>query len=367
MEKSFLATHCMWFITLVLVTGCASVPRDLGRSEVHDLLEARGQLKPAALDESLSQLLGEPITRATALKIALLNNPQMKVSYARLGFGAANVYTGSRIRNPILDGSWLDPRNGPGSTFVTLGLATSLSDLITLSARRRLTQAEFEALKLSVAQDIVSILAATELAYFDYVSAELTAKLRAKIAKTGALSATLAQRFREAGNFSPRELAIAKAAAAETDINALEAQAQAMEARAHLANLLGLTTADSWHVESELHLPVPQEDSLDELWSLALKNRLDLQASKARADFLADKYQVTGWSRWIESLEVGVERERESDGSEFRGPTLNWELPLFDQRKDRVLTAESEMKVAANQFIGKRIAVENEVRLGFRT
>ncbi len=357
----------LWVAITLLFAGCGSIPVDQGRSEVDRMLLTRGQPLEATVKESLSRLLQEPITRDTALKIALVNNPKMKMSYARLGFGAAQAYEGSRIRNPVFEGSWLDPRNVSGRTFITLGLAISLSDLITLSARKKLSQAEFDALKMSVGQDIVSLLAETELAYYDYVGAELTAQLTAKIAKAGNLSAALAQRFRDAGNFSPRELAIAKSAAAETGLRSLEAQAEAMAARTRLANLLGLSIAESWRIQPTLHLPVADEDNLNELLSLAFNNRLDLQASKSQAEYLAKKYEVTGWSRWIEELEVGVERERESDGANFRGPTLHWSPPLFDQGKSHLFTAEAEMTMAANALVAKTVTVENEVRLGYGT
>ena len=78
------------------LAGCAPLPTDDGRSATAELLAARGQQPPTAGDDTVASLLArlreQPLSAADAVRLALLNNPDMKAEYAGLGFAAADVY-----------------------------------------------------------------------------------------------------------------------------------------------------------------------------------------------------------------------------------------------------------------------------------
>ena len=126
-------------IVLLALSGCASVPADLGRGDVDALIQARGQPLDASASieasaELLRSLTAAPLTPDSAVRIALINSPSLKAVYAELGFAAANVYEAGRIRNPIFSGALLDSSASGERDQLTLGLVGSFTDLITLPA-----------------------------------------------------------------------------------------------------------------------------------------------------------------------------------------------------------------------------------------
>ena len=349
----------------VAVGGCASLPAENGRGNVDQLLLERGRPVDDATSELLKTLTSDTLTPQSAIRIALLNNPDLQSTYASLGFAAADVYEAGRVRNPVLGLAVLSPSRSDERDQVTLGLVTSFTDLITLPARSRLAEHSFAALQQAVGSQVLAVAAQTEQAYYEYVRAQQVAALRAQIAKAGALSAALASRYDEAGNLSPRELALEHAAASQTRLVALDAEAAAYSARTALAQILGLSVADNWAVPAQLPLPVAQEDELESLLLLAEKSRLDLAASRAQAAVRADQLGVVNWTRWLGELDIGFERERESGGGSLSGPSLAWEIPIFNQHEDATLRADTELQIAINDVRRITLDVDNSVRLAY--
>jgi cobalt-zinc-cadmium efflux system outer membrane protein len=341
---------------------------DLGRSEIDALVKQRGQ----SVDESissetsaklLSDLKATPLTPDSVTRIVLMNSPRLKATYAELGFAAADIYEASRIRNPAFGGSRLDSNVVGDRDQLTLGLVTSFTDLITLPARKRLSASAFTALKESIGAEVLSAAAEAQMAYYRHVSTRQIAALRAQVANAAALSAALAERYHDAGNMNARELALERAAESQARVEALEAQAQTYAARTELATVLGLTVGDHWDVPTRLHAPLDNEDDLPTLITLARESRLDLAAAHSRADMLAYRLGVVNWTRWLGDLEVGVERERETDGADLTGPTVGWSVPIFNQHKDAILRTNANLQIAIAEVQRITTDVENSVRL----
>jgi len=357
-------------VVMLILSGCASVPPDLGRSDVDALVAERGQGASAAVSaeasaELLASLTGEPLTPESAIRIALLNNPQLAATYATLGFGAADVYQAGRIRNPVFSASVLNSSLAFEQDQITFGLAASFTDLITLSARKRLSAGAFSALKQSIGDKVLHVTAETAVSYYRYVSAQQVAALRRQTARAAELSARLAERYFKAGNINSRELAMQQAEASEARLTALEADAAAFAARTSLATLLGLSVGANWTAPSQLLLPPGGEDDLASVLELARKSRLDLASATTQADVLADRLGVVNWTRWLGELDLGVETEREPDGGRLTGPTLSWEIPIFNSKRDDVLRASAEMQIAVAEVRRLAIAVDNDVRLAY--
>ena len=368
MDQTGLNKGLLTATAFTLLGGCAAIPKDLGRSEVDALVEARGIALPAAdaaVAELTRSLLAEPLNAERAVRLALLNNPGIKQSYARLGFGAAELYEAGRISNPVFEASVLDPDVSGEKDLLTFGLAISFTDLLTLPARSRLAKADFAALQQEVGAEVFTVATEAERHYYRFVAAKQIAAMRAQIATAGELSAELAQRFLDAGNISARELALEKAAASEARLAALDSESEAYAARTALADQLGLSVSGDWDAPAELRSPPADDGSLTELLTLARDSRLDLAAARARADVIADRLGVSRWTRWLGDLNIGVERERETDGTELTGPTLEWEPPLFNQHRDELLRLDAELTIALVEVEKTQLMVDNAVRQAY--
>lgn len=355
---------------LLLFGGCAGVPADLGRNDVDSLTAARGRAsEPARTDAEVAALVDgltrAPLSPESAVRIALVQSPRLQRTYAELGFVAADVYEAGRMSNPRLGIAVLDTNVAGEDDQVTLGLALSFTDLLTLPTRNRLAKADHARLKRAIGAEVLEFAADVEVAYYRLVGAKQVAALRARVAEAATLSATLADRFRDAGNLTPRDHALEQAAGAEARIDATRADAEVASARLTLARLLGLPTQQEWDVPTSLPGPLEVEDDLDALVVHAGEARLDLAAARARVEALADRLGVTRWTRWVGDVEVGVELEREPDGSRRRGPTLAVEIPIFDQRRGRLLRARTELATATIELKALVLEVENQVRFAY--
>ncbi len=371
MTTNFIGTYRTTVpILLLLLTGCASIPDDLGRSDVDQLIEDRGLITSKSElsfdSEFIETLTRSELTADVAVRIALNNNPKLKSTYAQLGLAAADVYEASRIRNPIFSASFLDSNQSGERDQITYGLLASFTDLITLPSRKKLARQEFAITKQFVGAEVLAAAIDTERAFYEFVAAKQMMAMRAQIAEASRLSADLAARYYDAGNLTPRELALERAAASEAQMLALEAEANAFAARTNLALQMGLASMDAWDAAPQLPAPLPQEDNLEELLTLAYDSRLDLAAAQAKADMLADRYGYTRWSRWVGELDVGYERERETDGAKLRGPTVEWEVPVFTQKNDQLLRADVNFKIAVNEIERLQNEIQNQVQLAFK-
>jgi cobalt-zinc-cadmium efflux system outer membrane protein len=352
---------------LVTAAGCAVTPLDRAAETAAGRVIERTAVSPvwpsAAGGAATVPEISEPLTLPAALAIAFTRNPDIRRQYARLGIGHADLQEAARIANPRLSLAWLNP-DGGGRDRTTQGISASFSDLLLLPARRRLSAAEFRRVELMVATGLVALAHEVETAWYAHVGALQIAAMRDAVAQAAENEATLAQRFHEAGNISRLQLDLQQAAAARARIDALRAQSDASGSRARLADMLGLRANTAWRTVDRLAAPPDTPLSRNELMQRALSQRLDLAATREEVVMLEDSLGVSEHWRLLGSVRVGYERERETDGTKLRGPTLDLELPLFNQGQGAVARAEARLLDARARHEALALAVENEVTAG---
>lgn len=344
--------------------GCAIAPLDdaaeAAANRVGERVSVKPEWPPDTGETAAAPELREPLTLPAALAIAFTRNPAIRRQYASLGIAHADLIDAARISNPTLSLAWLSPSDG-GRDQTTQGISTSFTDLLLLPARRRLSAAEFRRVELAVGSELVALAHEVETAWYAHVGAVQVAALRDAVAEAARSEAALAQRFHEAGNISRLQLDLQQAAAAREDIESLRARSDSAASRARLANLLGLSAKADWRTVDRQSAPPHMALSREGLTQQALSRRLDLAALREEVAVLEDALGVTGRWRLLGSVEAGYTREREVDGSKLRGPTLNLELPIFNQGQGAVARAEAQLLDARARAEALALVVENEV------
>jgi outer membrane protein TolC len=163
---------------------------------------------------------------------------------------------------------------------------------------------------------------------------------------------------------SKLDLDLREAGASRRAIESLRARSDAVAARARLADLLGLGADAAWRTVDRLPEPPESPFNQQELLALALEQRLDLAAEREEIALLEDSLRVTRRWRWFGRTNIGYERERETDGTKLRGPTLEFELPLFDQHQGTVARAEAQLADARARHAASALAARNEIAAG---
>ncbi len=357
---------------VMLLAGCAGIPQDRGFSDVQQKLAAHGGpalATPGSEDADRHRILVEtwlkqPLDVDLALRIALVRNPRIRSQYAALGIAQADLYDAARLANPTLTASVLDSNAADSRPQIGLGLAQNFANILLLRPRKRIASGEVERAKLLTAQAVLVLAADVQTAYYQYIGAEQVAQMRKIAARAADISARLATRFYQAGNINRQELQVENAAATEAAIVATLASAQALIARTELNRMMGLDAAESdWNAQIEIPLPVAQEDDPEQLLSLASQQRMDLLAARREVILLEDALGLARSYRYLGSFELGVEYERESDGSRLLGPTLALQLPIFNQGDGSVLRALARLERSRADASQLGINISNAVAL----
>lgn len=347
--------------------GCAVTPLDRATDattgRVSERVAVALEWPPGTGETDAAPEILEPLTLPAALAIAFTRNPAIRRQYAALGIAHADLRDAARIANPTLSLAWLSPDNG-GRDQTSQGISASFADLLLLPARRRLSTAEFRRVELAVGSELIALAHEVETSWHGHVGALQVAAMRAAVAEAAQNEAELAKRFHEAGNISRLQLDLQQAAAARAGIEVLHARSDAAASRARLASLLGLPAKAAWRTVDRLPAPPDTTLSLDGLTEKALSQRLDLAAAREEVAMLEDSLGVTRRWRLLGSVDAGYKRERETDGSEVRGPTLKLELPLFNQGQGAVARAEARLLDARARAEALALTVENEVTTG---
>jgi len=347
--------------------GCATLGPDRGRIETDTLVSSRSNpalewAQSPTADADAARLREQPMTPVNAVQMALLRSPRLQQEYARLGLIRADVQEAIQVANPRLNARRL---SGDGLVTTTLGLAMPLVDLLVLPSRVRLARADYERAKREIAASILAVTADVEAGWYGYVGAQQIADMRATVASGMATAADLAQRFFEAGNINELQLKQEQAAASQARIDAARARADAQRARLQLNTLIGLSGTDAdWPVSPELPTPVAEEDSAEVLQTLSRNTNLQLMAARQEVLVMEGALAATRRFRLLGGTEIGYEREREEDGARLKGPTINLELPVFNQGQARVARAQALLAQSRARLGQLELAAGNAVRLG---
>jgi len=351
-----------------VLAGCASLPPDVGRGDVTKMLKERGREVPAASDAAgvqslLNELANRPLTASDAVHLALINNPKLKAEYAKLGLAAADVYDAGRLSNPSFSAAVMFPNASGAANQVGLGLVQSFTDMILLPARSRLAKGEFERAKQLVGAEALNAAADAEIAYYRLAGAGQMVAMQNSIAEAAQSSAELAQRYFDAGNINRLELNLEQATASMARLNVLKAQADVVQARADLNRMMGLGVNEArWKISAGLPAPLENEDTVEDLFKVADAHRLDLVAARKRVDLLADALGVARRTRFLGEFAIGVETQRETDGSRLTGPTFSLELPIFNQGSGRTARAQANLQSAEAELHAMEIDISNGIQ-----
>jgi outer membrane protein, heavy metal efflux system len=348
--------------------GCAaSMPRPDSKDIDALLIERGGQAVPTAGTSDsatrIAALRTKSMSADGAVEYAMLHSPALQMEYARLGIARADVLAAIQIGNPRFSISRLRPSSGAGSQLTT-ALAMPIVDLLLLPARARLANADYQRTRFEIAAAILGVANDVRAAWYTYVGAQQVADMRMAVARAAETSAELAKRFYDAGNISELQLRQEQASASEARIAAAHAQAQALRARLALNTIVGLVGSDAdWKTDDRLPQPLPQDENAEALVAQAHRSNLELLAARQELDVAESVLASSHLGRWLGGSEVGVEREREVDGSHIQGPTLALEIPIFNQGQARQARAEAMLAQAKAHLAQAELRTDNAVRL----
>jgi len=344
------------------LTGCASLTPGDEIADVNRLTQAHtGQalaVEPPSPD-ALAERLREPLDADAAVRLALQNSRALQARLARLGVTAAEVDEAGRLPNPGFSFSRL--KRGD-EVELERGWHFNLARLLTLPLQRQAEQRRLQAEQRLAAADVLALAADTRRAWIHAVAAEEALTYRRQVLEAADAGAELARRMQAVGNFNALARAREQGFAAEARLALDRAEGQRLAARERLVRLLGLWGDDAAALRLPERLPALPAAAREQpdIETLALAQRLDVQAARLRLEQAGRQVEVGRINRFVSMLELGVVHNTSNEAPVQRGWEVTLELPLFGPGP--LPRAQALAREAAHDAADTAIRARSEVR-----
>jgi len=357
---------------VILLGGCARFSPDGGFSGVEsavmertgkELRWAKSDDDAGALAAEVKRLLEQPLGVEQAVQLALLNNRGLQASYAQLGIAESELVQAGRLINPGF--SYGRVTRG-GEVEIERKFIFSLLELLTIGRRVEIATQRFEQIKLNAAAEALRVAGEARRAWVEAVAARESQRYFEQVREAAEASAELSDRMARLGNFSKLQRMREQAFYAESSAQLARARHGTLAARERLIRALGL-----WGEDLLLRLPerlpelpaVPRE--LASVESAAIRDRLDVRAAKHEAESLAASLGLTGATRYVNVLELGLERNSETGKPVQKGWELELRLPVFDSGDARLARAQHLYMQALQRAAQTAVNARSEAREAF--
>jgi cobalt-zinc-cadmium efflux system outer membrane protein len=348
------------FLAVVAIaagSGCSAVAVDRsgGFERVASLVEERTAQRIAwspeggddgTIDAVVRDLLAGGLDETKAVRIALLNNRDLRAVYADLGVAQSALVQSSLLHNPVLDAGAGMPIGG-GGVDIALGIAMDVIDLIYTPLRKRVASAALDETQMRVAAAVLDLVWRADTAFRHQQADVQMLEMRRQIAASSAASFELARRLHDAGNVTELDLAAEQAVAEEAKLDVRLAEVAVQTSREQMNAILGLWGAESAWTLAAPRLPDPPHGELDvgEVEARAIEASLDLRADESRILALGEQLGLDRASVLFPEVLLGVRGDRSAPRWE-PGPSVLLPIPIFDQGQARLARAQAELQRA---------------------
>jgi len=334
---------------LFLVTACATTRLGGDLNSISRNVAARGALPgfvltTVAVDpevpEEVDRLLAEPLTLDSAVRVALLANPQGRAALAQVGVARGRYVQAGLLPNPEVEIGVRGP-GGDQPLQLDLGLEYSLTAMLLAPLRASVAEAELEAERLSAAGALLDLVFETRLAFLEVQALEQKLDLRQRFLESQQASYASALELFERGNLAPVALANERASVELARVQVAEIENALLDAREALTRKLGLSgKRTTWAIANALPLPAGAP-AAGEAEARAVEASLELLAMRERIEAASRKVRLANTEGWLPHISGGFHGERDGQLWEL-GAHLTLSLPVFDRAQGRELSARSE-------------------------
>ncbi len=321
----------------------------------------RGNCNAPSVCQAISYLLGQELTVDSAVQIALLNNPEIQAIFDEIGIAHADLIEAGLFRNPLFEGYVRFP-NQPLSINTQFSIAQTFLDIFLVPLRKKIAAAEYERIKLGVANEILELAFAVQKIFYRYVAVQKKVALLRLLADATDVANQLAILQRQRGNINDLEQQVHTNEYLEAKAEYTRGQIELVRLREDVNRLLGLSSFEiCWCITEDLP-NLPQEELPgDCLERIALSQRLDVVAARWELERLNRVWRTKQWWAYADGR-LGASSEKDAEGFRVTGPAFSLPIPFFnygqaDRARVRALYAQN-----FNRLRTLEIAVLSEVR-----
>lgn len=356
---------------LSVAAGCAAVNPRAGLGDIERLVAKRGALTVSwpenegaatAVDATVGELVAQELTAESTVKVALLNNRNLRALYQELGVAEAELVQAGLLPNPVLSAN-VRFGLGPSGTGTEMGLVQDVISALQIPLRKRVAGATLEAAKVATADAVLKLVLDTKATFYRLQGVLQMLELRRTVASATAVSREVAERQHTAGNISDLDLATEVALNEESKLELASAEVAVVGDREELNTLLGLWgERTAWRMAPRLPA-LPRTDVAPAgLETLAVSQRLDLEEARLRTVGAVAQYRLGRFYGLIPNASMGAATEREVDGGWSLGPALDIPVPLFDQSQALLASGAARVRGNEERYAALAIGIRAQVR-----
>lgn len=335
-----------------ILAGCTTIDWPAERAQAMSAAAA-----PTGETVDIAELLKTPLSRESALRIALVHSPEMRRLLA-LHEGELNsaAMTG-RLANPSFSYERLRSAEG---LDIERWISFGVLDVLTFPQRRRIAEADVEAGRARLAADIVERMTAVRRGWVEAVAAGEKRRYAERVLASAEASAELALRMEAAGNFNILERARQQSYQADARSRVILARQHELAAQESLVRLLGLDADQARRLTLPARLPDLPADpvSAPDVSRTMTATRLDLRLANAKWRSAA---AASGLTRVTSLTDVSLSlREQETRGFE-----VELSLPVFDVGDLQRGAARAQLRAAAAELEQAALVASSDLRVGY--
>lgn len=375
------ATHVALLLGSLALGACVppSATTDLARvqelTQVERIAEiASLEVDPLATAEA-HRLLAGPLDVDTAVRVALLNNRELRATLREIGVARGRVMQAGVLPNPTVEIEFLPERNNRFELRVEL----DITHAILAPRRARAAAPELEAARLHAAGAVVELGYRVRVGFYRVQAIQQQLAIAQRVLDAHAAGREMTRALFEAGNVPELDLATYEVAYERARIMVAELELAEATAREALQRLLGAFGEDTaWVLVGELPALSDDNDADGEpanalvpagLESRALEASLELQETRQRLEGLARRAGVVRAEGWLPDLSADVHAlNGNPDGgsagsSAWRfGGGLSVGVPLFNQQRGATRALEAEFDALMERYYGMAVDLRSAAR-----
>lgn len=332
-------------VALVFV-GCGTPPAtpEAMQSvlETRDVPEQAWQERPPddEIETRTRAVFDEPLDVDAAIRVALLNHPQLQADLQQLRATRATAFQQALLANPEVEAELLVD----GHTELEAETTFDLASLIHLSLRRDIARGQYERARLESAQGTIDLIYEVRQAYYDHVADRQRLELERHIFEAAQAQAEAARELYDAGNITEFDLAAQQSFASEVRLEVIRAEARAETSRQQLHEAMGLSPRQNgWEVVDRLPELPDEPTDVEDLVEQTVDNNLALDRLDREVDVAESRARLARRRGWLPHLDAGIGVEHQLDEQRpLVGPVIGLSIPLFDRQQHTVDARRAE-------------------------
>jgi outer membrane protein, heavy metal efflux system len=350
-------------LILLLISGCRrpNVDREFAQLKQRAQEQTHSTIKWNKTDERLIKDITVSISRKQAVSTALENNMELQAAFEDLGIAKADLVQAGFFSNPHIDTLFRLPDSKKTEAQIEVAGSMNIADFWLVPMRTALASSDLKIMSFALLRLIIETTTAVKMAYDTCLyQQELTLLTQNILHKVQELRERIAYR-QQFGYESDLNRYYAIVMAGKWETRLIEQKAQLKIAYAHLRRLLSINvSSESIALTDSLTYEKLNMPSVSALEAIGQKNRTPLQISQLEIE-KAHRELSLQKARIMNKVNFGFCYERDFEGSRGWGPTIGFDLPLFDQNLAQISRAKFLIHKAKKAYKAEKLRMLDEI------